>query len=528
MVAVMGALVAGCASKSSATSSADGVAALPVVVSGSPVADARAFQSGGTTLATARHDRLAARGPDATLGADIAGHGQVPNGGAAAMSSRPATLSTYASIPRMIGPMPATPTAGLRSRFDLPDGRVRLIYSMQGFGGPTVKSRADATRRHIDVVAADLAPIVSLVQAHLGDQGTVSPLPAESRLVITCAAASEPGVLRLLSDIDRPRRQVEISARIFEVRHDLDYQQGARALLQRVAEDGTQTALSTFSTQRLLDAAAGNMPYQGSIVSLLQTLGDSGISLDASFELLAETGLIQIVSEPRLTVAEGQTGYLLAGQELPIQSAEIINNALKASTKYKPVGVQLYVTPQLVGDATVKLHTLSIVSSVAGFTPLPTLRGDPGQRGSPLLLNPVIDSREAETNVTVAQGDTLVISGLRMVRTTTREDKIPGLGDLPILGHLFKNHRTQRQMTDLYFFLTPRMIEPGVSVACRRCDSVPPIANRSTTAPPPLAAPPRGALGGTRRAPQGGAANGRGGSHTATARTRHSAPRAAR
>ena len=74
------------------------------------------------------------------------------------------------------------------------------------------------------------------------------------------------------------------------------------------------------------------------------------------------------------------------------------------------------------------------------------------------MLNPVIDSREAETSVTVDDGSTLVISGLRMNRTTTREDKIPGLGDVPILGWLFKNHRTQQEQTDLYFFITPTMM----------------------------------------------------------------------
>ena len=102
-----------------------------------------------------------------------------------------------------------------------------------------------------------------------------------------------------------------------------------------------------------------------------------------------------------------------------------------------------------------KLHTISIVSSVSGFSPLPTLEG--GNKPAN-MLNPIIDSREAETAVTVDDGSTLVISGLRMVRMTTRENKIPGLGDLPIVGWMFKNHRTQQQQTDLYFFLTPTLL----------------------------------------------------------------------
>jgi len=108
------------------------------------------------------------------------------------------------------------------------------------------------------------------------------------------------------------------------------------------------------------------------------------------------------------------------------------------------------------GPNRVKLHTISIVSSVSGFSPLPTLEGNNNPR---TLINPIIDSREAETAVTVDDGSTLVISGLRMVRMTTRENKIPGLGDLPVLGWMFKNHRTQQQQTDLYFFVTPTLLE---------------------------------------------------------------------
>ena len=143
---------------------------------------------------------------------------------------------------------------------------------------------------------------------------------------------------------------------------------------------------------------------------------------------------------------------MLAGQELPIQSATIVDDKLRTDLKYKPVGVQLYITPQAVSAHQVKLHTVSIVSSVAGFAPTPDVIGNGGKAA---LLNPIIESREAETAVTIPDGNTLVISGMRMVRTTTREEKVPGLGDIPLLGNLFKNHRSQQKLTDLYFFVTP-------------------------------------------------------------------------
>jgi type II secretory pathway component GspD/PulD (secretin) len=155
-----------------------------------------------------------------------------------------------------------------------------------------------------------------------------------------------------------------------------------------------------------------------------------------------------------MTVAVGQTGYLQAGQEIPIQSTNIANNAVVTlATTYKPIGVQLYITPEAASAQRVKLHAISVVSSIDGFTELPLMTG-----GNTPVQNPIINSREAETAVTVDEGSTLVISGLRMIRTTTREDKIPGLGDVPVLGWLFKNHRSQQKQTDLYFFITPTLL----------------------------------------------------------------------
>jgi type II secretory pathway component GspD/PulD (secretin) len=307
-------------------------------------------------------------------------------------------------------------------------------------------------RREVTVTAADLAPIVNVITQQLGAGGAILPLPRENTLVITCAKEQKDTIIHLLAGLDVPQRQVEITAKIFEVSHDFDYQQGARLLFRKLTDSGTATGISTFNAAKFASAPqppAGN----GSVISLMKAFQDAGIDIEASFQLMAETGLIRVVSSPRMTVAAGQTGYMLAGQELPIQTTTIAANATTTATTYKPVGVQLYITPQAVGHDRIKLHAISIVSSVSGFTTLPTLSG-----GSAPVVNPIIESREAETAVTISNGHTLVISGLRMIRTTTREEKVPGLGDLPAIGNLFKNHRSQQQMTDLYFFVTPTLL----------------------------------------------------------------------
>jgi type II secretory pathway component GspD/PulD (secretin) len=340
---------------------------------------------------------------------------------------------------------------------NLPDGKVRIIWSLRSYGGTTVKSARDeaTARRTVEITPADLTPLVTVLTQNLGAGNTVAPLPRENAIIITCDKAMKASVLSLLNDLDRPARQVEIEAKIFEVSHDFDFQQGTELVLSGLSNGPAANLTSTFSAKRFLDAMTNptGAPVQGSVLHLMQAFQSAGVSVDVSFQLLSEAGLIKVVSEPRITVAVGQTGYMLAGQEIPIQCTTVTNNATMVATSYKPVGVQLYITPEAAGPERVKLHTISIVSAISGFGPIQSING-----GTSGVINPVIDSREAETAVTVDDGSTLVISGLRMNRTTTREDKIPGLGDVPILGWLFKNHRTQQEQTDLYFFITPTMM----------------------------------------------------------------------
>ena len=350
---------------------------------------------------------------------------------------------------------------------NLPDGKLRLIYRLRNYGGTTVTTAVDGgtQRRSVVPKAPDLAPLVAVLATNLGEGGTVVPLPDENALIITCVANMKAPVIKLLDTIDVPPRQVEITAKMFEVSHDFDFQSGTQLLLQRLATDSSQSLASSFSSKSFANAvqntASGgatdpSVSGNSSVLRLMRVFQDAGVSVDVTFQLMAETGLINVVAAPRMTVAAGQTGYMLAGQELPIQQVAIINSAQQTSTTYKPVGVQLYITPQALGPDTVKLHAISIVSSVQGFSPIPNLNSE-GQPNR-LLINPILESREAQTSVTLENGSTLVFGGLRMIKTTSREAKIPGLGDIPGLGWLFKNHRTQQQMTDLYFFVTPALL----------------------------------------------------------------------
>jgi type II secretory pathway component GspD/PulD (secretin) len=460
-------LIAGCASTPARETAELGkwgrAAEHPVVLSGNPNHDTAVYNASEEQLSEADWKILEQLGPKA-IWERI---GAMNRAARERRSAHPATTQSLAAN----GKASTRPTLTLEDVekdtpvIQMPDGKIRMIYALRNYGGQTITTATDAgtSRRTVSSKAPDLAPLVAVLSAQLGDGSMVAALPNENTVVITCAPVMKKGVMQLLTRLDQPPRQVEITAKMFEVSHDFDCQYGAQLMVNRVASDGTQGLSSVFSTRKFLDALAGSATGgaseavgDGSVLTLMKVFQDAGISVDATFQLLSESGLINVVASPRMTVAAGQTGYMLAGSELPIQSSTVVNSAETITTSYKPVGVQLYITPQAMGPDSVKLHAISVVSAISGFVPLPTIQGD--QQPSKLLINPVIDSREAETTVTLEDGNTLVFGGLRMIRTTSRESKMPGLGDIPVLGWLFKNHRSQKQQTDLYFFVTPSLL----------------------------------------------------------------------
>ncbi len=429
----------------------------PAVLSGSPKADTEAFASSQMLISEADWailEKIAPRPIWQRID-------DARESFRARKASRPATQPAGRAGLRPTKPRkPAPAPEAIISKRD--DGKLRIVYTLRHFGGSTATSTLDGgtQRRKINLTVVDLGPLVDLLNSQMEDKGTCTALPSENTLVITCEEAQKNNVLRLLGDVDRPARQVEIAARIFEIKHDFDFQFGARTILEHIAGDNTQRLASRFSTPAFLNslsnAGLGDAAFQGSTLRLLQLFGDSGIQIDATFQALADTGLIKEVASPRMTVMAGRTGYMLAGQELPINSARYSTDTIiTEKTTYRPVGVQLYITPHTIGTDRVKLHVLTVVSAVAGFNPRMSLQGSDSLQN---LINPIFDSREAETSVIVPDGHTLVIGGLRMVRHITRERKVPGLGDIKFLEWLFKNHRSQRQINDLYFFITPHII----------------------------------------------------------------------
>lgn len=155
----------------------------------------------------------------------------------------------------------------------------------------------------------------------------------------------------------------------------------------------------------------------------------------------------RIVSEPRISAQSGSTAKIITGDALPILTAITLSgvNGVSQQVQYVNVGVTLQIAPRVTDDGFVTSHIFCVVSSVTG-----TSQG-----------YPTISQREATTSATVRDGETFVIGGLTEESELTSDNKVPGVGDLPIAGQLFHYHSGTRAKTELFIVVTPHVVKRG-------------------------------------------------------------------
>jgi pilus assembly protein CpaC len=183
------------------------------------------------------------------------------------------------------------------------------------------------------------------------------------------------------------------------------------------------------------------------LTSSLKVLSVLNMGLNATLNALAQEGKTTILAEPQLSARNGSKATFLAGGEYPY-SISTINGP---TIQFKPYGVKLDIQPRVDRNgnirATVETELSSIDNSVSTAS------------GPGLLSN------KTSTEFNVRNGETIVLSGMLQRTNSSTVDKVPGLGDIPILGALFRSKRYQNKETELVFFVTPTVIDaksPGV------------------------------------------------------------------
>lgn len=171
------------------------------------------------------------------------------------------------------------------------------------------------------------------------------------------------------------------------------------------------------------------------------------LGLNAQLSLLAQNGKAAILAEPQLSARNGAKANFLAGGEYPYTVSTINGPTII----FKPYGIKLEIAPQVDRHGTIRATIDSEVSAID--TSLSTTAG------------PALSTRRTKTEFNVRNGETMVLSGLLSRKTSNGIDKVPFLGDLPILGALFRSKRFQNDETELVVFVTPTVIDsqsPGL------------------------------------------------------------------
>jgi type IV pilus assembly protein PilQ len=279
----------------------------------------------------------------------------------------------------------------------------------------------------------------------MSQRGSVIVDPRTNTLIIKELPSHIDTVIAVIENLDIPEPQVMIEARIIETTKRFSSTLGILWSFSGIADPalGNTTDLQ-FPNQGTIDG--GVQLLTGGANGFLDiSLGNvlNTFTLDATLQAAENEGLINILSAPKITTLNNERASIQSGLQIPIQT--VANNTV--SVQFVNATLRLDVTPHVTAEGTV-LMDIDI------------------QKREPQLAfavvgasNAPIATKDASTKVIVRDGGTTVIGGIYKVTSDQGEDRVPGLSNVPILKHLFKNKRRNDENEELLIFITPRVIK---------------------------------------------------------------------
>ena len=352
-----------------------------------------------------------------------------------------------------------------------------------------VWDRAGGIKRYEVIVRRDLSELLQQVKqlfpgepitVHSNGTDVVISGTVSSKYVIDKAAEVAAGYVEKKEDVVNLLRQQEGIA---------SNQVLLRVRFAEVSRSALQELGASFFTNGLDDRWIGRTSTQqfaapvfddGRVVfsDLLNLfLFDAKNSVGGVIKALQNKGLFQSLAEPNLIAENGKEASFLAGGEYPYPVVQGGGDRNSVTIQFKEFGVRLTFTPTIVGTDLVKLKVAPEVSSL-DFANALTIEG---------FRVPAISTRRTQTEVELQDGQTFAIAGLMNNTLTSQMSKIPGIGDIPILGYLFRSKAAQKNQTELVVMITPTILRRGTTgVSPKLPDLVEPyLAPPARTVPSP-------------------------------------------
>ncbi|WP_281824033.1 type II and III secretion system protein family protein [Jannaschia rubra] len=235
-------------------------------------------------------------------------------------------------------------------------------------------------------------------------------------------------------------QQVQLKVRFAEMRRTVSKELGAS-----LGISGTDLNTPGIAAP---GGFTGTTGVAGAAGALQINVGTSSLNLNLLLEALEEKGVVRTLSEPNLTALSGQTASFLAGGEFPIPQIDTEGNV---GVEFKPFGVTLDFTPTVVDGDIINLVLNSEVSSIDP--------GDGTSVGNGAVI-PSLNVRRANSTVELRDGQSFAIAGILQDDFQDNARQVPFLGDLPVLGALFRSADYQRRQTELVIIVTAHLVQP--------------------------------------------------------------------
>ncbi|WP_337160334.1 type II and III secretion system protein family protein [Pseudomonas putida] len=277
-----------------------------------------------------------------------------------------------------------------------------------------------------------------------------APAPHRAMLFVKGRASADMAEDTMLSAQDQQLpSQVQADIRFVEVQRSKYKEAGARLFFK----GSNNSLIGSPGTVPGTRVTPGDVPIARPLIPLNDNVfnivwGGGSSRFLAAINALETSGFAYTLARPSLTVLSGMTASFLAGGEIPIPVPSTGSDSV--TIEYKEFGVRLALTPTVVSRDRITLKVAPEVSEL-DYTNAVNIAG---------TQVPGLKVRRTDTSISLADGESFIISGLVSSSTRSGVDKFPGLGDLPILGAFFRQSTVNREDTELLMIVTPHLVQP--------------------------------------------------------------------
>ena len=309
---------------------------------------------------------------------------------------------------------------------------------------------------------ADVSEVEKALKKFISKRGSLSSNPGTSNIIVTDTESKIKAIDTFIEEIDRVTPQILVEARIYDMttkdRFDLGVQWQAGT--KTTFDNGVGINPTAFNRDPFINSGFGSEAAKTEGVTGALRFGWLNENIDIDVLLTARKQDIEakLLANPRVLVLDNELANIKIIEEIPYQElTETSAGGSIGTTEFREVGVELAVTPHLTRDDVIRLHLVPVFSVQTGEV---TLTGTTSSLGG--FTQPVVDKRTADTTMLVKNGQTVVLGGLRKRTESKQLDKIPVLGDMPLIGPIFRFRADETVMSELVIFVTPWLIENPV------------------------------------------------------------------